>query len=38
MLTPLWALAKVFSVRPYYGRWNSRIPDPGSGHPEPPRN
>ncbi len=26
MLPPLWALAKVFGVRPYYDRWDSRIP------------
>ena len=25
MLPPLWALAKVFGVRPYYDRWDSRI-------------
>ena len=25
MLPPLWALAKVFGVRPYYQRWDSRI-------------
>jgi quercetin dioxygenase-like cupin family protein len=25
MLPPLWALAKVFRVRPYYPRWDSRI-------------
>jgi quercetin dioxygenase-like cupin family protein len=24
MLPPLWALAKVFRVRPYYDRWDSR--------------
>jgi mannose-6-phosphate isomerase-like protein (cupin superfamily) len=24
MLPPLWALAKVFRVRPYYGRWDSQ--------------
>ena len=24
MLPPLWALAKVFGVRPYYDRWDSR--------------
>jgi hypothetical protein len=23
---PLWALAKLFGVRPYYERWDSRIP------------
>ena len=27
MLPPLWALARVFGVRPYYDRWDSRIPD-----------
>jgi quercetin dioxygenase-like cupin family protein len=25
MLPPLWALAKVFGIRPYYHHWNSRI-------------
>jgi hypothetical protein len=25
LLPPLWALAKVFSVRPYYHHWDSRI-------------
>jgi quercetin dioxygenase-like cupin family protein len=25
ILPPLWALAKVFGVRPYYDRWDSRI-------------
>jgi quercetin dioxygenase-like cupin family protein len=25
LLPPLWALAKVFGVRPYYHRWDSRI-------------
>ncbi len=25
MLPPLWALAKVFGIRPYYDRWDSRI-------------
>jgi mannose-6-phosphate isomerase-like protein (cupin superfamily) len=25
MFPPLWALAKVFGVRPYYDRWDSRI-------------
>jgi mannose-6-phosphate isomerase-like protein (cupin superfamily) len=25
MLPPLWALAKVCGVRPYYDRWNSRV-------------
>ena len=24
MLPPLWALAKLFGVRPYYDRWDSR--------------
>jgi hypothetical protein len=24
MLPPLWALAKVFGIRPYYDRWDSR--------------
>ena len=24
VLPPLWALAKLFGVRPYYGRWDSR--------------
>jgi len=24
MLPPLWALAKIFGVRPYYDRWDSR--------------
>jgi hypothetical protein len=24
ILPPLWALAKVFGVRPYYDRWDSR--------------
>jgi quercetin dioxygenase-like cupin family protein len=36
MLPPLWALAKAFGVRPYYDRWDSRIQDAGSGHPELP--
>jgi len=27
-LPPLWALAKVFGVRSYYGRWDSRVPGP----------
>ena len=27
MLPPLWALAKLFGVHPYYDRWDSRIPD-----------
>jgi hypothetical protein len=25
MLPPLWALAKLFGVRPYYDRWDGRI-------------
>jgi quercetin dioxygenase-like cupin family protein len=25
MLPPLWALARVFGVRPWYDRWNSQI-------------
>jgi hypothetical protein len=25
MLPPLWALARVFGVRPYYDRWDSKI-------------
>jgi len=25
VLPPLWALAKVFGVRPYYDRWDSRV-------------
>jgi mannose-6-phosphate isomerase-like protein (cupin superfamily) len=25
ILPPLWALAKVFRIRPYYDRWDSRI-------------
>jgi len=25
MLPPLWVLAKVFGVRPYYDRWDSRM-------------
>jgi hypothetical protein len=28
---PLWALAKVFGVRPYYHRWDSRIRAAGQG-------
>jgi hypothetical protein len=24
MLPPLWALAKLFGIRPYYDRWDSR--------------
>ncbi len=27
-LPPLWALAKVFGVRSYYDRWDSRVPGP----------
>jgi hypothetical protein len=23
MLPPLWALAKLFGIRPYYDRWDS---------------
>jgi mannose-6-phosphate isomerase-like protein (cupin superfamily) len=38
MLPPLWALAKAFGVRPYYERWDSRIPDAGSAQPQLPRN
>jgi len=38
VLPPLWALAKAFGVRPYRDRWDSRIPDASSGHPELPRN
>ena len=38
MLPPLWALAKVFGVRPYYHRWDSRIPDAGPGRPEKTRD
>jgi mannose-6-phosphate isomerase-like protein (cupin superfamily) len=26
ILPPLWAVAKVFGVRPYYDRWDSRTP------------
>ncbi|MGA8297515.1 MAG: cupin domain-containing protein [Acidimicrobiales bacterium] len=26
ILPPLWALAKVFGVRPYHSRWDSRTP------------
>jgi hypothetical protein len=29
ILPPLWALAKVLRVYPYYDRWDSRIPEPG---------
>jgi len=28
VLPPLWALAKVFGVRPYRDRWDSRITEP----------
>jgi hypothetical protein len=35
MFPPLWALAKVFGVRPYYHRWDSRIRPAGQGRPEP---
>jgi quercetin dioxygenase-like cupin family protein len=35
ILPPLWALAKLFGVRPYYDHWDSRIsgagPGPGPG-------
>jgi mannose-6-phosphate isomerase-like protein (cupin superfamily) len=30
MLLPLWALAKIFRVRPYYDRWDSRTTELGS--------
>jgi hypothetical protein len=42
MLPPLWAVAKVFGVRPYYARWDSRIrdadlpPQPASEHGQGP--
>ena len=26
ILPPLWALAKVFAVHPYYERWDTRTP------------
>jgi quercetin dioxygenase-like cupin family protein len=26
-LPPLWALAKVFGLRPYHQRWDSQVPD-----------
>jgi len=29
ILPSLWALARVFGVRPYHSRWNSRIPSAG---------
>jgi len=35
MVLPLWALAKVFGVRPYHRRWDSRIGTAGRGHPDP---
>ena len=38
MLPPLWALARALGVRPYYHRWDSRIPDACPGHPQLPRN
>jgi hypothetical protein len=25
VLPPLWALAKIFGVRPYHDRWDTRI-------------
>jgi mannose-6-phosphate isomerase-like protein (cupin superfamily) len=28
MLPPLWVLARVFGVRPYYDRWDSQITEP----------
>jgi quercetin dioxygenase-like cupin family protein len=33
VLPPLWALAKVFRVRPYYDRWDSRISGFAGDHP-----
>jgi mannose-6-phosphate isomerase-like protein (cupin superfamily) len=33
MLPPLWALAKIFGVRPYYDRWDSRLEN-GQDHPQ----
>jgi mannose-6-phosphate isomerase-like protein (cupin superfamily) len=30
MLLPLWTLAKIFRVRPYYDRWDSRTTELGS--------
>jgi quercetin dioxygenase-like cupin family protein len=33
MLPPLWALAKIFGVRPYYDRWDSRLGH-GEDHPQ----
>ena len=29
MLPPLWALAKLFGIRPYYDHWDSQIQDAG---------
>ena len=29
MLPPLWALAKLFGIRPYYDHWESQIRDAG---------
>jgi hypothetical protein len=29
MLPPLWALARVFGVHPYYDHWDSRIQGAG---------
>lgn len=29
LLPPLWAVAKIFGVRSYYDRWDSRIAGPG---------
>jgi len=26
-LPPLWALAKVLGLRPYYQRWDSQVPE-----------
>ena len=34
MLPPLWAVARAFGVRPYYTRWDSRIPE--GDRPPPP--
>jgi len=36
MLPPLWALAKVFGVRPYYHHWDSRTGTAGRDHPHLP--
>lgn len=33
VLPPLWALAKVFGVSPYYDRWDSRTAGSPGGHP-----